>query len=173
MIPVILIVAAGALAVVAVSGKGGSRSSNSLEGEAADAALDGIIDTGIAKAYLNLDAVSQPISKKFYTGAGSRPEVRKMPKRGDQVTRSGPKRTQAQSLGHKRIIESLPRVKKVNWNLELKGRRGSSKTSRLDHPPCKTISDVTVMVDRQVSFIKENRKNIIITKVELKNLNRS
>lgn len=138
MIPIFL-VAAGALALLATGGKKSSSGSQSVEGLAADAALDEIIDDDFSLPE-GIVAIVQ------YAGGGSAPRP---PREGQPKTRAGAKRTKA-----KRMQIKLPKVARVNWQRELKGGRNgtSSSTPRLDRPQCELPAAPSQMVINQAAF---------------------
>lgn len=149
MVPVFL-AAAGVLALFAVGGGKKSSKSEGIEGIAADAALDEILDD----EYVIPDGV---IIARAQLGNDGGPSPRP---RSKTKTRSGPKRTKA-----KRMALNLPKIRKVDWSKELRGRSGSSRRSRLNHPECTVEAPPSTMAIQQARFVTEIKGAAIIKKL--------
>jgi len=189
MLPIFLL-AAGALLVAASSGGKKTGSSpdpgSALEGAAADAALDEIIDDetgspgepGGDGGGLDFGPITGMSAAKWTGGAGQgqtgdgetaggsgsstagpRPRARSA-----ITTRSGPKRTQAKTMESQLIIRSLPTIRKVDWSKKLKGKGGSSSTARLNHPPCDPPKIVTTVVINRAKIVE---KRMAVMKLNL------
>lgn len=139
MIPVFL-VAAGALALLAVGGGKKGDGKQSVEGLAADAALDEILDEDFT--------IPEGLIVHAKVIEGARPQ----PRSSAPKTRAGAKRTKA-----KRMQIKLPKIKKVNWSAQLRGGKSgnSSKTPRLDSPKCEMALEPSKLVIKQAKFIAQ------------------